>query len=359
MSDEFVQQSIPLASGGSLTVPGQKTPCTHLVITPTVGKHSAGGPLELLGGLSLTHTLTGRSIANRQYAAPLTELAERLSHFNWDFTDPDHFTKPENATEYEAVQTAWREWSMADAPGPTYYYGEPEDMQARREADPAGTMLGEQIEWWMKHSKALMDNTSGMPTYESNPEARRAEVALSCEGYSHIYLLAVLRAIDPKVADIAAQSLVGDLDAGDGLGEWIWQWHEELTAGKPLTLSGIPSGDLLADFITPADPGSVPAMGVKRYRKNPVEIEARQWHGTAEGATRIITWILEGGGTARYYAPGEWDDGDTDGTYIVIDTLEGRMLAGADDWIIRGVQGEHYPCKPTIFAATYTELGAQ
>lgn len=38
---------------------------------------------------------------------------------------------------------------------------------------------------------------------------------------------------------------------------------------------------------------------------------------------------------------------------ISLPTLEGEMLASLDDWIIRGVQGEIYPCKPEIFAATY------
>ena len=38
---------------------------------------------------------------------------------------------------------------------------------------------------------------------------------------------------------------------------------------------------------------------------------------------------------------------------IVIPTLEGDMIASKGDWIIRGVQGEYYPCKPDIFEATY------
>lgn len=39
---------------------------------------------------------------------------------------------------------------------------------------------------------------------------------------------------------------------------------------------------------------------------------------------------------------------------ITIDTLEGRMLASPGDWIITGVDGEQYPCKPDIFEKTYT-----
>ncbi len=41
---------------------------------------------------------------------------------------------------------------------------------------------------------------------------------------------------------------------------------------------------------------------------------------------------------------------------IEINTLEGTMVGEKDDWIIRGVQGELYPCKPDIFAATYESV---
>ena len=94
-------------------------------------------------------------------------------------------------------------------------------------------------------------------------------------------------------------------------------------------------------------------MSAKKFRKKPVEIEAMQLDGTAEGATPIINWMLNNDATARYWAPGEWDNGETIGTYITIDTLEGRMLAGVDDYVIRGVQGEFYPIKESIFRETY------
>lgn len=87
---------------------------------------------------------------------------------------------------------------------------------------------------------------------------------------------------------------------------------------------------------------------MKRYRKKPVVIEATQWDGSAEGATPIINWILEDEGVARYrdYIPNVVDD-------IAIDTLEGTMSAEEGDWIIKGVAGEFYPCKPAIFDRTY------
>lgn len=88
-------------------------------------------------------------------------------------------------------------------------------------------------------------------------------------------------------------------------------------------------------------------MPPNRYRKKPVEIEAVRW-GTPGAPTNpdpIIEWIRSGGAKAAYLTGG--------GETIAITTLEGVMSAKPGDWIIRDVQGEFYPCKPDIFAATY------
>lgn len=87
---------------------------------------------------------------------------------------------------------------------------------------------------------------------------------------------------------------------------------------------------------------------IRQYRKKPVVIEAVRFDG-APSATGIIDWVLAGGGTARYH------DGASHraGPFINIDTMEGTMRADDGDWVIRGVKGEFYPCKPDIFAATY------
>jgi len=87
------------------------------------------------------------------------------------------------------------------------------------------------------------------------------------------------------------------------------------------------------------------------FRKKPVVIEARQWDGTALGAIPIIDWILTGPRSASYHD--ENDDVPGARTEIAINTLEGVIYASPGDWIIRGVQGEFYPCKPDIFDATY------
>lgn len=100
-------------------------------------------------------------------------------------------------------------------------------------------------------------------------------------------------------------------------------------------------------------------MNPKKFRKKPVTIEAMRWDGSAEGATPIIDWVLDGGGTARYSDPQPETRmkgkvvREAVPALLSIDTLEGVMRAIPGDWIIRGVQGEFYPCKPDIFAATY------
>lgn len=84
-----------------------------------------------------------------------------------------------------------------------------------------------------------------------------------------------------------------------------------------------------------------------KYRKKPVVIEARQLvnnndNSAPGGLDELTAWVNREGGKASH-----------NGTDILIDTLEGAMRAGYQDWIIRGVKGEFYPCKPDIFAATY------
>jgi hypothetical protein len=91
-----------------------------------------------------------------------------------------------------------------------------------------------------------------------------------------------------------------------------------------------------------------------RYRKLPVVIEAVQfryseWADKALGFSDLPDWLTEA--LASGVIRGDFRSEDY--WYAVIDTLEGEMTATPGDWIIRGVQGELYPCKPDIFAQTY------
>lgn len=83
---------------------------------------------------------------------------------------------------------------------------------------------------------------------------------------------------------------------------------------------------------------------MSKFRKKPVVIEARHYDGTEECAYKLIDWIDQAGGDGVL---------DPDDNAVCIKTLEGVMAASPGDWIIRGVQGEYYPCKPDIFEATY------
>ena len=79
-----------------------------------------------------------------------------------------------------------------------------------------------------------------------------------------------------------------------------------------------------------------------KYRKKPVVIEAVHYR---RGEIPDDDFIIEGIKTGKL----RHCDDDT----FLIDTLEGSMIARPGDWIIRGVKGEFYPCKPDIFEATY------
>lgn len=91
-----------------------------------------------------------------------------------------------------------------------------------------------------------------------------------------------------------------------------------------------------------------------RYRKKPVVIEAMQWDGTVESMRAICAWAnapLDGDPNVDYVT-------SLDGGVVRVDdplchTLEGPLTISRGDWIIRGVEGEFYPCKPGIFRATY------
>lgn len=81
-------------------------------------------------------------------------------------------------------------------------------------------------------------------------------------------------------------------------------------------------------------------MPATTFRKKPVEIEAMQFGGSNGRA--VAGWVL-----------GNGQDAQLNRGEVLIMTLEGIMHVSPGDWVIRGVQGEFYPCKPDIFDATY------
>lgn len=86
---------------------------------------------------------------------------------------------------------------------------------------------------------------------------------------------------------------------------------------------------------------------MKKFRKKPVVIEAIQALGTPESNREIIDW------TRGSETPAFMDTNADDRTQLSINTLEGALWVTPMDFIIKGVKGEFYPCKPDIFEATY------
>ncbi len=78
------------------------------------------------------------------------------------------------------------------------------------------------------------------------------------------------------------------------------------------------------------------------FTKKPVTIEARQHDGSSSSAVEIVRWIVLCNREAQFAD-----------NKLTIETLEGTHMANPGDWIIKGVAGEFYPCKPEIFDQTY------
>lgn len=85
-----------------------------------------------------------------------------------------------------------------------------------------------------------------------------------------------------------------------------------------------------------------------KYRKIPVVIEAVQW--TGDNIKEIYDFTLNDKNNRSITIT------DNPEKAIYIETLEGTMKASEGDYIIKGVQGEIYPCKPNIFEQTYEEV---
>ena len=85
-----------------------------------------------------------------------------------------------------------------------------------------------------------------------------------------------------------------------------------------------------------------------KFRKKPVVVEARQFLNN-ESSYALLGWINEG----QYKRGKDMPFARWVNNQLTIPTLEGDHKATKGDWIIQGVQGEFYPCKPDIFEKTY------
>lgn len=112
---------------------------------------------------------------------------------------------------------------------------------------------------------------------------------------------------------------------------------------------------------------------MSKYRKKPVVIEASQWFKNGDhpedncGTFDVGEGPFQGEGKiVRYYRRPELDGQNPCAKCKIImhlhgwiDTLEGGHIVCPNDWIITGIQGEFYPCKPDIFEQTYEAVGEE
>jgi hypothetical protein len=89
------------------------------------------------------------------------------------------------------------------------------------------------------------------------------------------------------------------------------------------------------------------------FKKKPIMVEARQYLNDSSSYD-VLHWINEGQYKRGKDVPfATWQNG-----VLTIPTLEGGHAASVGDWIIEGVNGEFYPCKPDIFDKTYEPVEA-
>ncbi|MEH3129407.1 MAG: hypothetical protein PGN27_05520 [Mycolicibacterium neoaurum] len=242
MAKELTIETLQLRGGLSVQVSALRTDVRELVITPAMHVGNDNAVTFGDGYLQLTHAPTGRTVSNGS-CRRLDELATKLAPFRWDFKDPNHFRGDANQIELDKIKAVIREWEMAEDSGmPIGFSGDSDEMLAARQAAPAATLLREHIDSFFDTEKRRRDIK-----WEDSKELYVASIAYACEAYGFIYVLGVLRAIDPTVADAAARDLVGAWECGE-FGEWVYQWSQELAAGRPLTLHGIPTSNPLGDF---------------------------------------------------------------------------------------------------------------
>lgn len=83
-----------------------------------------------------------------------------------------------------------------------------------------------------------------------------------------------------------------------------------------------------------------------KYKKKPVVIEALKFNTEIDYIVMVAKWGNEFESKTRY----------KELCFVCVDTLEGQMICAKGDYIIKGVKGEFYPCKPDIFEMTYDKV---
>lgn len=193
----------------------------HLVIRPTRTEDG-----RYTGSWALVHLPTGKTVVGqRSGPQDWREVATRIAHLDWA-TDDLTVLAGHRATVWAALKAvAQTEPTAAEQPT-TEEWG----VRLPRAATP---MLAMFLDEYQKHGDNL---APGM----SDEEFRRS-AQWQVNLFTYFYLLAALQRLDPEIAESAAAQLADQWAAGEDMGELMGQWRQELEAGQPLTLPGIPT----------------------------------------------------------------------------------------------------------------------
>ncbi|MEU2043620.1 hypothetical protein [Nocardia niwae] len=221
---------------GPVTVTGdQVTP--HFAIVPVITTHDDGTLGFADHGQALTHIPTGLAVTfdglidQRRYAAVLEELPI-------DWAGLTQLTNEQRTRIREAHLSMWTEPSD----------GLPWPKWAGDESTPALSLIVHQLDDELdndKHRRQMRDALEKQVAAH-DPELGRtvhghllmSRVVETVNSYAVVYLLAVLIRIDPAAADRAARHLAMSLEHSDNVGEWLYQWRQEIAVGMPVQLPG-------------------------------------------------------------------------------------------------------------------------
>lgn len=236
LADRFTTVTL---GGSGVTVTAERTACPFLVIAPVIDRNG------LTETVTLVHTRTGSVAPGGLMSTPadLRTLAAAVAHLDWDFDDP---TAAPKAT-IEGFKAARFEFETSN--GERFVAAYPDGWQDNPRKIP-GT-ADAMVRWLLDSYWAISDRTFGLGPEvipASIDDKINPEFVTACREktdlFGLIYLLATLRRVAPTVADHATAFLAGQWDYGDSLGEWVWQWREEIEKGEPLKLPAVPSPEV-------------------------------------------------------------------------------------------------------------------
>lgn len=245
----------PVRTVTDVQVLAQSTAHPLLVIHPLIGPDR-----RFRDGFQLTHLPTGIAVTQGDPDL-LDRIASRAGGLPWDqlqWADDTHRELTGRTPELlEGAAAAIRAAQLTPnspqdftAPADQVWDGTRQTLPTVGAVQDATTLLRLALSDF-QHAWDQMHGPNHVPLEVDGPDGKpttNSTWLFWCErmasNYGVVFLLAVLRRLDPTVADSAARSLDQAWAAGDSLGEWAYQWHQEELTGEHLTLPGIPAADI-------------------------------------------------------------------------------------------------------------------